>query len=95
MAKIRAVFPTNIAKGNYYTLREFAVLTNRTEQSVRQLMMRGNRLRKLKYKHFFGKPFILAEELTEFPFTSSGYNGEVFHYNTKGEAVYEPSFFKV
>ena len=66
MARVKTIVPTKISDEEFYTVKEFAHLTNRTEQSVRQLMKRGNRLRKLKYRHFFSKPFIFAEELTEF-----------------------------
>jgi len=87
MAKTRTIAPTKIADGEYYTLKEFARLTNREEDSVRKLIKKGNRMRKLRHRYFFGSPFILAGELTEFPFTSSGRNAEIFHYDKDGKVT--------
>ncbi len=71
----------------YYTVKQFAVLTNRTEQSVRTLILKGNKLRKLKCIKFAGKPFIPAAEFTAFPFTVAGRNQTPYYYNLKGEVV--------
>jgi len=80
--------PTNIAGKEYYSISEFAKLTNRTWQSVYRLAIKGNRMRKLIHKQFFGKLFILADELVEFPFTVSGRNNkEIFHYDKNGKVA--------
>ena len=72
---------------SFYTVKQFAVLTNRTEQSVRFLITKGNRIRKLLVKRIAGRPFIFADELTDFPFTVAGKSEDVFHYNAKGKVV--------
>jgi hypothetical protein len=73
----------------YYTVKQFAALTNRAEQSVRNLINKGNRIRKLKSLKIGEKLFVLASELQKFPFTSCGPNGEVYHYNDVGEVINE------
>lgn len=79
--------PVQINGHEYYTVKQFAWLTNRSEQSVRHLMHNGNRVRKLKVKRIAGKPFILKEELTQFPFTTAGPVLAVFHYDEDGRVV--------
>ena len=56
---------TNINGQDYYTIKQFAELTNRTEQSVRYLIKHGNRIRVLAHTTIGEKPFVLASELTE------------------------------
>ena len=81
--------PLSIDGAEYYTVKQFARKTYRSEQSVRFLISKGNRLRKLKCVYFAGKPFIPVTELTEYPFTLAGRQSRVFHYNTTGVAVYD------
>ena len=69
----------------YFTVKQFALLTNRTEQSVRFLITKGNRVRKLLINRIANKPFVFANELTDFPFTVAGKSEDVYHYNEKGE----------
>lgn len=69
----------NINDQLYYTVKDFAKLTNRTEQSVRLLISKGNRVRKLKVDYIAGKPLIPCEELTGFPFTTSGRGSEIYY----------------
>ena len=65
----------------YFTVKDFAKVINRSEGTVRRLMSSGNRIRKLKFVHLAGKPFILASEVFNFPFTLSGRNvSDVFNY---------------
>jgi hypothetical protein len=74
----------------YFTVKGFAIATNRSEQSVRFLMSYGNRIRKLKVVYFATKPFIPYRELTEYPFTLPGRNSlEVYHYDASGNIVTE------
>lgn len=74
----------------YFTVKGFAMATNRSEQSVRFLMSYGNRIRKLKVVYMATKPLIPYTELTEFPFTLPGRNSdEVYHYNEQGRIVTE------
>ena len=72
---------------DYYTIKHFAELTNRTVPSVWALLSVGNRVRKLKLIRFAGKPMIPASELTEFPFTFAGRSlleDAVYHYDENG-----------
>jgi len=74
----------------YFTVKGFAMATNRSEQSVRFLMSYGNRIRKLKVIYMATKPLIPYSELTEFTFTLPGRNSnEVYHYNEQGSIVTE------
>lgn len=69
----------------YFTVKTFAIATNRSEANVRFLMSYGNRLRKLKVVYKFSKPLIPYTELMEFPFTLPGRNSEVvYHYDEDG-----------
>ena len=72
----------------FFTVKNFAIATNRSEQNVRFLMSYGNRLRKLRVEYIMDKPLIPYSELTEFPFTLPGRNSdEVYHYNEEGNIV--------
>ena len=80
--------PIEINGENYYTVEQFAQLTNKASQTIRGLMHKGNRIRKLKFVHFGNKPFIPATEVTCFPFTVSGRNNnDIYHYNQKGVII--------
>ena len=80
---------TEVINGErYFTVKSFAIATNRSEQSVRFLMSYGNRLRKLKVDYKMGKPLIPYSELTEFPFTMPGRNSvDVYHYDETGSII--------
>jgi hypothetical protein len=79
--------PIEINGDKYYSVKQFAHMTHRTEQSVRLLMLKGNKIRKLECHHFAGKPFIPVEELTDFPFTVAGRNQEPYHYDEEGVVI--------
>jgi hypothetical protein len=64
--------PININGKDYWTVRQFAKLTNREEHSIRYLIIKGNRIRQLKSLTVGGKPFIEADELFNFPFVTTG-----------------------
>lgn len=79
---------TVIEGKEYYPLRVFAKLVNKSEGSLRYLMFKGNRIRKLKYIEApLGKYNIPIEEYHEFPFTSAGRyaTDKVYHFNKEGE----------
>lgn len=70
----------------YFTVKSFARIICRSEQSVRFLISRGNRIRKLKAVKKLEKPLIPVSELVEFPFTMPGRGSKtVYHYNMKGQ----------
>jgi len=82
---------TEVINGKrYFTVKNFAIATNRSEPSVRFLMSYGNRIRKLNTEYIMDKPLIPYAELTEFPFTLPGRNSdEVYHYDAEGNIVTE------
>jgi len=72
----------------FLTVKHFAWLTKRSEQSVRFLMIKGNRVRKLKSVHIIGRALIPVAELTGFPFTLPGRKGKsIYHYTEEGKQV--------
>lgn len=69
----------------YFTVKHFAWVTKRSEQNIRFLMARGNRIRKLKVVRFGDKPYIPYDEMLEFPFTLPGRNSkQIYHYTEDG-----------
>jgi hypothetical protein len=73
----------------HFTVKNFALVVNKSEQTVRQYMSVGNRVRKLRINRVAGKPMIPFSELTDFPFTVSGRhsNSEVYHFDEEGKIV--------
>ena len=79
-------YAEEIAGSLFLTVKNFARLTNRSEQNVRFLITKGNRIRQLRIIRFAGKPMIYFSELTEFPFTVSGRGQEqIYHYDEHGQ----------
>ena len=76
--------PIEIEGRKVFTIRQFATIIERSEQTVLNLMHRGNKIRKLKFLKAGGKPYIFASELTEFPFTVSGKGEDIYYYNSQG-----------
>ena len=74
------VEPIEINDELYYTVKQFALLTNRTEQSVRRLINEGNRVRKLFSKKIGHTILVPHGELVAFPFTVSGHAEQIYHY---------------
>ena len=77
-----------------YTVRQFAAIIEKSDQTVLGLINQGNKKRKLKAIKVGGKPFVLATELTEFPFTCSGKSTDVYYYNKDGSINYDKSTIK-
>lgn len=77
----------------FFTVKDFAWVTKRSEVNVRFLMSRGNRLRKLHVVRFGGKPFIPYKEMLEFPFTLPGRNNkEIYFYDEEGCPIVRREF---
>lgn len=70
--KVCGLNTTEINGEPYWTVAQFAILTNKKEQTIRYLILNGNRVRKLKAISIGGKPFVLASELFEYPFIVTG-----------------------
>lgn len=56
----------------YYTLRDFATLTDKHTSYISLLFNDGNKERKLRGIKIGNKPLILASELSEYPFKTRG-----------------------
>jgi len=78
---------------DYWFINQFARLTDRKEGSIRVLVNKGNRIRRLKSISFGGKPLILATELFDFPFVTCGHPSKTMgdfvekYYLEKGELL--------
>lgn len=66
-----------------------AALTNRTTQTIYWLCNKGNAIRKMKSVKLLDRILIPLEELTDFPFTSSGKNSaeNAYHYDANGKVI--------
>lgn len=73
----------------FLTVKDFALITNKSEQTVRGYIKYGNRVRRLMVRRILGKPMIPFAELMNFPFTVSGRYSEtdIYHYNEEGKVV--------
>ncbi len=76
-------------KGEFYTVRQFAFLTNRSPQTIYNLIKTGNSVRKLKSEKIELFSLIPMSELTEFPFTNTGRNAKIsiYHYTKEGQRI--------
>lgn len=68
---------------DYWTVDQFSRLTGKKEGTIRVLISKGNRIRKLRTVHIAMKPFILAAEIFEFPFVITGRPSEEGDYVEK------------
>jgi len=78
----------NINGKDYLTIKDFAMIVNRSESTIRQLLYKGNRLRRLRCDHVGSKPFIPYSELTEYPFTVAGRdftNAYTYEFDEEGK----------
>lgn len=85
------VVPVNVCGEDCITIGEFAKLTLKSESSIRQLINKGNILRKLETVYAGNKPFIPVRELYDFPFVANGRPYKtgyiVTKYKLQGESV--------
>jgi len=70
--KIQEEETVNINGKEYWTIKSFATLSQRTERVIRKLASGGNRQRKLKSVTINGRVYIEQDELFDFPFTTGG-----------------------
>ena len=82
--------PIIIGKEQYFTVSQMAALTNKSDQTIYNLILQGNSVRKMKSFKIAGRTLVPCSELIEFPFTFAGPNAKdnVYHYNEKGETVF-------
>lgn len=83
--------PIIIDGKKYITVTQFAVLTNRSDQSVYKLIKQGNTIRKLRCLRIAGRVLIPMTEISDFPFTGVGANSVERQYNyiKEGEIIDE------
>lgn len=75
---------------SYYTVKQFADITNRTEQTIRKYITYGNKIRRLKALKVGHTLLVPTSELTDYPFTICGNNNDsVYHFNELGKVVNE------
>ena len=74
----------NVDNEEYYACDIFAELTDRSPQAVRLLILKGNRIRKLKAITVGPTILVKKSELTEFPFTCAGRAKLVIRYDAQG-----------
>ncbi len=79
--------PTAIGEDLYYTVKQFAFLTNRSTATIYNLLGKGNAIRKLACIRIGEKPMIPVSELSGFPFVAPGPNGadNPYFFDEKGE----------
>lgn len=79
---------TDINGKKYYTIKQFAEIIGKTEQSVRNYIRLGNKIRRLDSIKVGYTILIPVEELVDYPFTSRGNNSDVvYHFDAMGEVV--------
>lgn len=71
----------------YYTVASFAELTNKSQQTIRRYILRGNKIRMLKAIKVNQTVLIPITELTAFPFTICGRSYAIYHYNNDGKII--------
>lgn len=70
--EIQGLKTVNINGREYWSVNDFATLTQRSDRVIRNLVKFGNRLRKLVAIKVHDRLYIEAEELFDFQFTSGG-----------------------
>jgi len=73
----------NLDGKDYWSIPQFSALTGRSEYTLRQLITKGNRIRKMRATRFNGRVFVEAEELFEFPFVVAGRPSGIGEYADK------------
>ena len=81
--------PIRIGKLDYLTVSQMAALTNKSDQTIYNLILQGNAVRKMKAIKIAGRTLIPYTELESFPFTFAGPNAKdnIYHYDEKGKVL--------
>lgn len=72
---------------DYYSVKDFADLTNKSEQTIRRYIIKGNKMRILNSIKINTSILIPISELTEYPFTICGRSREIYHYDNSGKII--------
>ena len=83
------ISPITISGVKYISVREMAILTNKSDQTIYNLISKGNTIRKMKSTKVGATVMIPYIEVIEFPFTNVGKNAKdnIYHYNYNGQIV--------
>ncbi len=78
-----------ILNGEFYTVKQFATITNRSPQTIYALVSKGNSIRKLTHIKLENFVLIPKQELVDFPFTNTGRNAKasIYHYDEEGNVT--------
>lgn len=78
-----AIKPIEIGNKKFFTVNQFATLTNRSDQSVYLLIKKGNTIRRLKAIKVANRLLIPTDELNNFPFTpiGAGAKDKPYHFS--------------
>ncbi len=71
----------------YYTVSQFANLTNKSQQTIRRLIIKGNKVRKLEALKVNQTVLIPISELTAYPFTICGRSYQIYYYDKEGKIL--------
>ncbi len=87
---------THINGVDFISIKQMSRILNKSDQTIYNLIRKGNAVRKMKHIKIGGSIFIPYIEIEEFPFTYSGKNVpcSVYHYNYDGtikEGIDEPT----
>lgn len=85
--------PIKIEGIKYISVKEMAIITNKSDQTIYTLISKGNSVRKMNHIKIGTKVLIPYTEVIEFPFTWAGRytsdSNNIYHYTYDGEIVEE------
>ena len=73
-----------IDKKEYFTLKDFCALTEKSAPVIHRYVKYGNGFRKMKGIKFNNNIYIEVSELTDFPFSLGGNSRRHYHYSKDG-----------
>lgn len=81
--------PIVIGEEKYFTVKQMATMTNKSDQMIYTLIKTGNAVRKMKFRKIADRVLIPCSELLDFPFTYAGFNAKenIYHYNKEGKII--------
>lgn len=74
---------------DYFDSLDFCFLVRKSKVTINNLIRYGNKIRKLKcVRPRNNQSFIPVSELTEYPFTTGGWDNKVYKHDKFGNRVY-------
>lgn len=85
----KSIKPVILDGKEYYTIRQFCTMVDKSENAIYRLIAKGNCFRKLRSVRVGATPLVETREVTAFPFTGAGRypRREVFHYDMEGNVI--------